>query len=189
MFVQLPATTPELTTTHIITAPGQARSGQARPVGQTGQAGLAQKVYKRHAGPGAGQQGVVEGGVCILPGVPCVCRLRPSPMARCGREAVLAKGGWWASPQGKLTSVAAYATVQEKPSPPVQEKPQYSMCVCVLVRMSRDWGVVTFLFWMGVVGRWQHDRVGRICTWPQGSLPRGMPRHGFACASSLALRA
>jgi hypothetical protein len=62
------------------------------------------------------------------------------------------------------------------------------VCVCACLH-AQGRGIVTFLFWMGVVGRWQHDRVGRICTWPQGSLPRGKPRHGFACASSLALRA
>ena len=64
------------------------------------------------------------------------------------------------------------------------------MCTCPHAQAPLGEGALLwspfFLFWMGVVGRWQHDRVGRICTWPQGSLPRGRPRHGFACASSLA---
>lgn len=59
------------------------------------------------------------------------------------------------------------------------------MPVYFQARGGGNW-LVALPFRMGVVGRWQHDRVGRICTWPQGSLPRGKPRHGFACASSLA---
>lgn len=81
---------------------------------------------------------------------------------------------------GKL---AARATVSK--SPPCENYHSMRVCFPGTTGGGTTW-YVALLFRMGVVGRWQHDRVGRICTWPQGSLPRGKPRHGFACASSLA---
>lgn len=79
MFIQLPATTSELRIEEKISHPAPAWPGWVGSDKPRGRGRFARadwcKVYKR---PPVQD---VEGGGEILPGEPCVCRLRPLPMA------------------------------------------------------------------------------------------------------------